>query len=364
MSEVWDRQGWELAVDMLMKERRIILLAVTVFACALSGHVWGQPAPDYDFNWAMIGVPGNPAYQGPIPGGPLVQNRGGVDYVFRIARTEVTTAQWLEFVNAFTTSSDPAFGLGLLPGVWGAQRDLDYNGPGYRWMLRKDTSDAAMLPVAYISWREVALFCNWLNNGKPFDPKMLRTGAYDTSTWGDKFPVFTDESTHLASAQFWIPTLDEWIKAVYYDPNRYGEGKGGYWQYANSSDNLPVSGSPGVGTTSAGYDTNMPFGEWDIPLGAYLDALSPWGLWDTSGASQEWTEEVITPEFRRARALKGSYAGPAGSIESDHVSRYSAMYPESALASGLRVVSAVPSISSGALIVMVIVTTNFRRRRK
>lgn len=64
-------------------------------------------AENYDFDWVTIGAVGNEPYLGDSPFGPdYAYGRGRVDYEYRIGRTEVTTGQWLEFVNTFSTQSD------------------------------------------------------------------------------------------------------------------------------------------------------------------------------------------------------------------------------------------------------------------
>ncbi len=123
---------------------------------------------DYGFDFVPIGAVGNPAYSGPDPTGYMT-GHGGVGYEYRIGRTEVTTAQWLGFVNTFTMREDPSIGLEFLPLRWGATQDLNYQGPGSRWMLQDDLPMAEMLPVVGISWRRAAQFCNWLHNGRSED---------------------------------------------------------------------------------------------------------------------------------------------------------------------------------------------------
>ncbi len=55
------------------------------------------------------------------------------------------------------------------------------------------------------------------------------------------------------------------------------------------------------------------------------ESQSPWGLLDLSGGAQEWTEEFISPGTPRGRALKGSYAGPLGTLEADRIITYSSV---------------------------------------
>ncbi|MCC6321972.1 MAG: SUMF1/EgtB/PvdO family nonheme iron enzyme [Phycisphaerales bacterium] len=245
--------------------------------------------PDYDFQWATIGDAGNPGYDGPVRTDGFPGGRGSVGYTYRMSRLEVTTGQWLEYINTFTTQSDGmAFFLDE-PNRWGAQSDLSYPGPGRRYALDPSHPNPAMSPVAGLSWRDAARFCNWLHGGKSSDPASLITGAYDTTTWGPgPTPgTYTDAERHLPGARFWIPTLDEYLKAAHFDPNKNGVGVGGWWDFSNRSDVAgPLSGPPGVGESSVGTD------DWRIPLGSYPQTQSAYGLLDLSGGSREWLENL------------------------------------------------------------------------
>lgn len=87
-----------------------------------------------------------------------------MDYEYRICKYEVTTAQWMEFVNTCSTLGGTWTFFGL-PVHWGARPDPNYFGPGRRYVL-KDIPNAQMMAVYGISWRTAAMFCNWLHNGK------------------------------------------------------------------------------------------------------------------------------------------------------------------------------------------------------
>ena len=74
--------------------RRLLLIVIYL----LTNAAQAQVGPD-GFDWVTIGAPGNRPYDGPDPFN-LVAGRGSVDTEFRIARTELTTGQALEFFNA------------------------------------------------------------------------------------------------------------------------------------------------------------------------------------------------------------------------------------------------------------------------
>jgi uncharacterized protein (TIGR03382 family) len=203
------------------------------------------------------------------------------------------------------------------------------------------------------------MYCNWLHNGKSPTVQALQDGAYDTSTFGSGGGIlFTDQWQHHPHAKFWIPTLDEWLKAAHYDPNRYGPGQEGWWDYSYASDSPPVPGVPGVGQTNAGPIVNA----WEIPLGAYEAFQSPWGLWDTSGGTAELTEEVVVPSFPYGRAVKGSFFGD-DSPDYEAIWYYRSISPGGAHShNGLRVASAVPT--PGSICVAFLSTAGLVRRRK
>jgi sulfatase modifying factor 1 len=326
-----------------------------VFVAGVAGSVAAAAlaAPGADgFDWATIGAVGNAAYGGP---GPL-SGRGSVNYQYKIGKLEITTSQWLEFTNTFSTQTDAFNFTKLGPLYWGATFDPTYIGPGVRYRLRQGDPNAGMRPVGGISWRDAARYCNWLHNGKSSSLASLTTGAYDTTTFGGNFNTgYTDAATHLPGARFWIPTLDEWMKAAWYDPNRFGNDAGGWWDFTNRNNQNGAPGLPGAGTTSAGLQLPNR-GEWTIALGAYAASTSPWGLLDTSGGAVEWTEERIG---RAERLGMGPCAGSILDFES-MASGGNPSDPEFGFPTfGLRIATIVPSPSTLVVVAMV-----FLPRRK
>jgi len=300
------------------------------------------------FDWVTITDPGNAGWQHPgtprfPPVYPWETPRGSVGHEYRIGRTEITTGQWIDFVNTFSTQGMHD-GYFAMPSSWGADIDPTYHGPGFRWRLISDES--AQWPVAGISWRTAATYANWLHNGQSADPQSLITGAYDSTTWGYNGRVFTDEVDHLPGAKYWIPSLDEWIKAVYYDPNKDGPGGGGWWTHPNGSDTALVPGLPGGGETSAGIEGV----DWrdllEIPVGSYPDTQTPWGLLDASGGASEWLETAWWPDTPQGRGYMPSSVGINGPFldEIDALGNMSSVAPSSGSPyMGVRIVGAVPS---------------------
>lgn len=245
------------------------------------------------FEFSEIDASGNRAFSSDLrPSWYPVQGRGSVAYNYGLARTEVTTAQWMEFVNTFSVQSESFAQFGQ-PIRWGAKRDPAYNGPGTRWILNPNRHNAEHVPVWGLNWREAAMLCNWLHNGRSSDPTSLTHGAYDTSTFGfpdnNFFNGFTDQVQRSPGAKFWIPSLDEWIKGAFYDA-----GNDRWWLSHYGSDTHPVYGLPGEpgAQSNAGLEIDPLDQFYYIPLSAY-GSQSPYGLLSTSGGTAEWLEDAV-----------------------------------------------------------------------
>jgi hypothetical protein len=108
------------------------------------------------------------------------------------------------------------------------------------------------------------------------------------------------------------------------------------------------------------------FSPFTVPLGAYLDVQSPWGLLDVAGATNEWTEEVVLTNgiWPTWRTFEGS-AWAISTQLADQLAFAGDDFPSlSFFDLGLRVASSVPSPGFSALGIGLIVTLTQRRRRK
>jgi sulfatase modifying factor 1 len=311
-----------------------------------------QPGGDPSgIDFVTIGAIGNRGYDGPDPNG-LATGRGAVGYEYKIGRYEVTAGQWGEFFTAVAAQSQP------LP--WVTQPSI--------WHGTSPGPSLQMMPVGGVTWRTAAMYCNWLHNGKTTDRAGFMSGAYDVSTFGaNSEGVFTDQAAHSPGARYWIPTLDEWMKAAHYDPAKQNPdgSTGGWWLYLSSDTPLRY-GLPtwlgGNGQANAGFAL-MNDAQFGIPLGAYADSLSPWGLLDTAGATTEYTETVYqTSDGVRYRITDGS-AWATPNTAADRAYNFGgATAGEHDYAFGLRLAAAVVP-SPGAVMVGVLWMTTLARRR-
>jgi hypothetical protein len=322
---------------------RIVKLASTAAAACFTQIAFSQQVPDYGLQWRTVGSPGNAAFQGP-PGNQL-SGYGAVDHSFRLTATEVTNSTWAEFCNAYAPfyQGDPystalsGTGVYSVPGPGGL--------PVFQAFAGLENAPAG------VSWRMAARYVNWLASGQAHEAAAFERGAYDTSTFGSSpGGGWTDQRIHDPSASIWIPSIDEWLKAAYFDPNHGGPNSPGWWTYPNSSDTPPLPGFPGVGETNASMGWLDPtLGE----AGQYPSTQSPWGLLDLSGGFREMTEG---PQWR----VLGSdlLTQPEFSQFEDAIGYHGPMFPT--FFYGFRVASAIPAPSSMCVLAGILL---FRRRR-
>jgi formylglycine-generating enzyme required for sulfatase activity len=342
-----------------LMNRRVRIGAAAILAAVLAPNTaQASSDPPGGLGFVTIGNPGN----APYPGGPSGQRAGvgQVNYEFRMGRTEVTTAQWLDFVNAVDTFNPVLARDTLEPTLWGAHYVGGAPGSG-RWILDPQ-QQAAMTAVGGMSWRSAAMYCNWLHNDQAATPEAISSGAYDASTFTtNPDGSFNDQLTRSPGAKFWIPSEDEWMKAAHYDPNR--DGLGGWWEFPYQSDSVPVSGLPGMHGAQTSSDLDNPVHWFDIPLGAYPDAMSAYGLLDVSGGSSEWNE-TATGASRRDRRTDGSWVGG----EPGAAELYDVAWRTASSASninghpfvGLRIAGAIPTPST--ILIVVLSTLSLVRR--
>lgn len=353
----------------------------------LTDSVLADIDPNSGIEFVTVGAVGNAPWGGNGTPGDRAVGRGSVNYEYRIGKYEVTTAQWVEFFNAVfdrpASDAIPFVPLAPEPSFWGAQSVTPNTPGGRRWAVRPGQD---MRPVGDISWRMAAIYCNFLHNNKATNRQAFLSGAYDVSTFGFAGPngqAFTDQATRSPGARYFIPTWDEWLKAAHYDPNKNGPGQGGWWQYSTTSDTRPVYGPPGLrvslGPDGVFSDPNGQLSQanalWDltdfpnldpfsVPLGAYA-VTSPWGLYDTAGATAEWTEEILQfTQSERFRSFEGSFwslpytvgdfVGSTGGDEFPNVPTYEF---------GLRIAALVPTPGTAATAIGCVALIGRRRKR-
>lgn len=327
----------------------------TLFWCAaMAPAAAGQ---DYGIEFKTVGSPGNAAAS--VEDFPLLAVEGlgptgRVDYTYRMAKTELTVSQYFEFVQAYSPLNP---GVAYKSGFFGTYiHNTSGDALNPTWEM---DGDAANFPMD-MSWEFAARYCNWLGNGKVNQSWAFETGAYDTSTFKiGPSGEWEGQAVHTPGAKFWISSVDEWTKAMHFDPDKYGPGQAGYWLYPAKSDTPLIAGPPG----SPGAQT--PVGDFPgkdnylyLPVGSYPDAQSPWGLLDGSGGNPEWLEHSLATGSIRFVRGTSSWQTFSYFDRLDKFTGGSYWAP----GNGLRISSSdVPSSSAAALIVF---TTTWVSRRK
>ena len=278
-----------------MKNFLIFATLAIVFAYANAAHA-------VTFDWAQIGNAGNAGD---------VQRQGtfgAVAYDYAISKTEVTNAQYTEFLNSVATIDQ--YGLYNTNMDSSTRAGITRNGsPGsYSYAVKADAIEQgpggtnytyADKPVLYVSWYDSVRFTNWMHNGQGSSD--TEAGAYSL-LGGTAAPSNGPSVTRNTDATYWLPSEDEWYKAAYHDAS--AGTAGAYFDYATGNDtdpnnNLPLADSGNSANYHAGgatRNTNYP----TTDAGAYSLSESPYGTFDQGGNVWEWNEALIT-SFRSWR---------------------------------------------------------------
>jgi formylglycine-generating enzyme required for sulfatase activity len=256
-----------------------------------------------------VGNPGNNADT--VPGGEY----GSVAYAFRIAKYEVTNAQYVEFLNGVDS-----VGVNTLA-VYATEMTTDARGGilfsnaapnGFKYSVKPGRDNN---PVIYVSCYDAMRFANWLQNGQGNGD--TENGAYTLGPL-DLFatPINGVSITRNQNATWWLPSDDEWYKAAYHKNDGV---TGNYYDYPMQIDDSglkPQSDQPpGTDATvpshtgnffnkfngpSAGYDDGYAVTgsitydftqNYLTDVGAYTFSAGPYGTFDQGGNVWEWNED-------------------------------------------------------------------------
>ncbi len=261
-----------------------------------------MPAGLRSLEFVPVGDPVNP---------PNSRGMGAVPYPFRMGRYEVTTAQYVEFLQA-KAKADPDGGL------WNNDMDKSRSGQGPRCEIRRSGEKGqfqhaiepgfANRPVTHVSFLDACRFCNWLHNGQGEGD--TETGAYTLSGYSG-----TDgrRIRRNPEARFFVPNDDEWCKAAYFDPHK--PGGPGYWRYPTRSDTKPGR-DPASSNAANWFDrTHFDPVHYFAEAGSFSNAPSTYGTFDQGGNVYEWTEGLNPPFLRALRG--GAFDSDDAGLDAD-----------------------------------------------
>lgn len=179
-----------------------------------------------------------------------------IKYIFAVARTEITRAQYREFIRAggyvSATTSCNTWGFNR---ILGQTEGYTWDNPGYA--QREDH------PVVCVSWQDATAFVNWLaaKTGKPY--RLLSSTEFEyAARAGTRGPWFwgTDGAKACEHANV---ADDNWRRLYSFGP-----------PFA-CNDNW----------------------ERTAPVGSFKP--NPWGLYDMLGNAWEWTEDCFHEKLDR-----------------------------------------------------------------
>jgi formylglycine-generating enzyme required for sulfatase activity len=101
-------------------------------------------------------------------------------------------------------------------------------------------------------------------------------------------------------ARYFLPSVDEWYKAAYYDPT-----SGAYFDYPTGSDSAPTAVASGTAARTAVFGQAFATGPADISLAG---GLSPYATMGQGGNVAEWEEtdyDLVNSSSSSARGIRG-----------------------------------------------------------
>ena len=180
--------------------RLLSLCLAAAYVLSASGSLadtFGSAADSFEIEFVAIGSPGNPPDVNPNPA-------GSVPYKYRIGKYEISE-QMIDKANALG-------GLGITK---------DTRGPDK--------------PAMSVTWYEAARFVNWLNTSTGSFPAYKFDAGGSLQLWEPSDPGYNPNNLYRnRRASYFLPSIHEWHKAAYYDPNA-----GVYYDYPTGSDSVP-----------------------------------------------------------------------------------------------------------------------------
>lgn len=321
-------------------------LAVSLTAATASAEVF--------FDWVTVGNAGNAA--DPLNSGTF-SGIGAVSYEYRIAKYEVTNAQYAEFLNAVAATDPNALYSPGMASTYGGITRSGLSG-SYTYSVKTNMADK---PVNQTSWYDAARFANWMTNGQ--GAASTESGVY-ILTGPTTISGITRDLNN--PNQVFLPSQNEWYKAAYHQPADEGGDSDNYWLYPTASNSVPTLASatatgdianPGANVVNYGYgaDWNSQNGFVTTVGSAGPLSESFYGTSDQGGNVNEWVEPTDAVRLRG-----GDFVSSEAKLRSSYNTALGMTSEGSTI--GFRVASPVPE--PGSLALLTVVTPLILRRRR
>jgi len=249
----------------------LVICAIPASDSVSAGAVtFGSGANTFNMHFTTIGSAGNAA---DTTGSP--NPAGAVSYTYQLGTYEVSE----DMITKFNASQS--------------------------LQITKD-SRVADKPATSVSWNEAARFVNWLNtsNGYQAAYNFTSTGVNDNIALWSSVAAWQQDGENLfrhKDAHFWLPSMDEWYKAAFYNPVTSA-----YVDYATADGSVPTAVASGTGANTAVYNQSFGQGPADITLAGGLSAFGVMGL---NGNVWEWEETSFNLNNSSGSSSRGIRGG-------------------------------------------------------
>ena len=243
---------------------------------ACSGSAFAQlvsfgDEQQFSLEFVQIGDPKNP--DDPFVGSghsleqqtlPVVLPSGGVDYTFGMSKFQISLEDF--------QVAEAQIGMGY---------SLD---EALRTFDNVEDIPRPAMPVS-ATWNEAAHFVNWLNVASGYEHAYryeFHPGdagfklGFTNQIWTPDDQGYNPENQYRnGMARFALPTLDEWHKAAFYDPEKSGTG---YWKYSTATDEPAIPVAAGTEPGTAIYGQPRTQGPADVTEGGGPSAYGVIGM--------------------------------------------------------------------------------------
>lgn len=258
----------------------VALLSIACQSARATIVTFGSGVNEFDMEFVEIGNLGNAADTMGTP-----DPAGAVGYTYNMGKFEVSE----DMINKANTLGS----LGITKHTRGTNK-----------------------PATGVSWNEAARFVNWLNTSQGYSPAYKFAlqpgdGGYSASSqillWEAADMGFDATNPFRNSlAHYFLPSVDEWYKAAYYNPNTST-----YFDYPTGSDMAPTPVASGMTAVTAVYNGQPGLADVTVAGG-----LSPYGIMGMGGNVHEWEEttfDLMNGSSSSARGVRGGDWGSSSS---------------------------------------------------
>ncbi len=182
----------------------------TILFCAFFATSLLSAAPEM----VLVGDAGNAGKIVPFKDISKPYPRGGVNYPYRIAKAEVTNAEYAAFLNACAAKEDPYK-------LYNEQMKIDRTGSAGSWKYAAQTGSEQQ-GVNFVSRTSAARYCNYLTSGKldegPYSiaPRIRENGETHEAIVGYRDLTFADQPVI-----YFLPDMHEFYKAGWFNGKEF-----------------------------------------------------------------------------------------------------------------------------------------------